>query len=129
MASGPETRSWFDQAWLNTGGELPEQDGRPQEFERLWRGFMTARVTLGLVLLLLQGTILALGSSRDTTLILVCLGYLVSALAYRFTARPRRLLVRDVERGAPADDGVDVDARVLRPDEHGDRERRAGVGP
>lgn len=91
MASGPETRSWFDQAWINTWDEPPEQDGRPQEFERLWRGFMTARVTLGLVLLLLQGTILALGSSRDTTLILVCLGYLVSALAYRFTARPRRL--------------------------------------
>ena len=91
MASGPETRSWFDQAWLNTGADEPERDGRPQEFERLWRGFMTARVTLGLVLLLLQGTILALGTSRDATLILVCLAYLVSALAFRFTARPRRL--------------------------------------
>ncbi len=91
MSGEPDTRSWYDQAWLDLDLEAQEHDGRPQEFDRLWRGFMTARVTLGLVLLLLQGTLLALGTNRDTTLILVCLGYLVSALAFRFTARPRRL--------------------------------------
>lgn len=91
MPGAPDTRSWYDQAWLDLDSQAHEQDERPQEFDRLWRGFMTARVTLGLVLLLLQGTLLALGTNRDTTLILVCLGYLVSALAFRFTARPRRL--------------------------------------
>lgn len=34
-----------------------EDSTHPQEFERLWRAFMTARVTLGLVLVLLQGGI------------------------------------------------------------------------
>ena len=105
MPDGSDTHSWFDQAWLDPDAHAP--DSRPQEFDRLWRGFMTARVTLGLVLLLLQGTILALGSSRDTTLILVCLGYLVSTLAFRFTARPRRL-VRSISFSSIATIGVDI---------------------
>lgn len=68
-----------------------EQADNPKEFERLWRGFMTARVTLGLVLLLLQGAIYALGASQNITPLLLCAGYFAAALAVRLTASPRQL--------------------------------------
>lgn len=63
-----------------------EQTSNPQEFERLWRGFMTARVTLGLVLLLLQGTLYFLETSKNTLQLLICTGYFAAALATRLLA-------------------------------------------
>lgn len=63
----------------------------PDEFARLWRGFMTARVTLGAVLLALQGVLYALGQSADALLILVCAAYLAATLGTRLIERPRRL--------------------------------------
>jgi two-component system sensor histidine kinase PilS (NtrC family) len=88
MSRQPETHSWFGPSLLEPGIEPVDN---PQEFERLWRGFMTARVTLGLVLLLLQSTIYALGTSKDTTLILICTGYFAATLTMRLMARPRPL--------------------------------------
>lgn len=88
MSLQPEAKSWFDSAVLEPGIEALD---KPREFERLWRGFMTARVTLGLVLLLLQGVIYELGSSKDITLILICSGYCVVALTVRLRARARPL--------------------------------------
>ena len=83
----PERQSWF-------GPSPPEPNfestDKPQEYERLWRGFMTARAMLGLVLLSLQGTIYTLGPVQDTILILVCAGYFVIALGARLMARPAR---------------------------------------
>jgi len=63
----------------------------PSEFVRLWRGFMTARVTLGFVLLLLQATVYALGQSHDQLLIVVCGVYLLATLGTRLLGRPARL--------------------------------------
>ena len=57
--------------------------GEPDEFARLWRGFMTARVTLGLVLLALQSTLYVLGQASDPLLVLVCGAYLVATLVTR----------------------------------------------
>lgn len=63
----------------------------PDEFVRLWRGFMTARVTLGLVLLALQVTLYLLSQSHDRLLIAVCGVYLGATLVARLTGKPRRL--------------------------------------
>lgn len=83
-----DAKSWFGPSLLEAG---IEQADNPREFERLWRGFMTARVTLGLVLLLLQSAIYILGASKDTTLILLCTGYFAATLAVRLIASPRQL--------------------------------------
>lgn len=68
----------------------PETEG-PDEFERLWRGFMTARLTLGLVLLVLQSTLYVLVQSQDKWLVLVCGAYVAATLATRTLGTPRRL--------------------------------------
>ncbi|NDP40540.1 MAG: PAS domain-containing protein [Rhodoferax sp.] len=88
MKPPPDAHSWFGPSLLEPG--LDKVD-KPEEFERLWRGFMTARVTLGLVLMLLQGTILVLGASKDSALLLICIGYFAAALAMRLLTRPRQL--------------------------------------
>ncbi|MBT9505364.1 nitrogen regulation protein NR(II) [Rhodoferax sp.] len=88
MSQQPDPQTWFAPSLLEPG---IEQTDNPQEFERLWRGFMTARVTLGLVLLLLQSVIFALGSSPNATLILICSGYFAAALSVRLMAKPRQL--------------------------------------
>lgn len=82
-----------EQPWL----ELPLGQGsaalqdNPDEFARLWRGFMTARVTLGLVLLALQSTLLVLAQASSMLLVLVCGAYLAATLATRLLGQPRRL--------------------------------------
>lgn len=88
MSRLPEAKSWFDPALLEPGMEALD---KPREFERLWRGFMTARVMLGLVLLSLQGVIYELGSAKNVTLILICTGYCVVALSVRLKASARPL--------------------------------------
>ncbi len=85
MDSKPDRQLWFGPSFLAPAAESSDQ---PQEYERLWRGFMTARVMLGFVLLLLQGVIFALGPVQDTTLILICGGYSMIALGSRIMARP-----------------------------------------
>lgn len=87
MAS-PEAPSWLDAR--QPVGAVHSQDD-PGEFVRLWRGFMTARVTLGLVLLALQATLHLLGQAPDRLLIFVCGAYLLAALGMRLMGRPRRL--------------------------------------
>jgi two-component system sensor histidine kinase PilS (NtrC family) len=59
--------------------------------ERLWRGCMTARVAIAVVLLLLQFVVLALGPSRDTSLILICVAYLAATLAVRILFKRHQL--------------------------------------
>ncbi len=88
MSTQPEAHSWFGPSLLDAGIEPAEST---REFSRLWRGFMTARVTLGLVLLLSQGAIYALGHSQNTSLLVVCSGYFAATLAVRLLSRPRQL--------------------------------------
>ena len=89
MRATDEVHSWFGPSLLDT--DLEPADNTLPELERLWRGFMTARVTLGLVLLLLQGTLYGLGQVGNPWLLVVCVGYFISALAVRIGFRPRRL--------------------------------------
>jgi two-component system, NtrC family, sensor histidine kinase PilS len=94
MAESPQPRTWFathpaqtEQPTVQTAAK----DKGPSEFERLWRGFMTARVTLGLMLLLLQASLWALGQSNNLWLLYICGGYLAIAIAVRFYTPPRQL--------------------------------------
>lgn len=88
MRPAPVAQSWFGPSLQESRSEQTDQ---PEEFERVWRGFMTARVTLGLVLLALQSTIYVLGNNHDTTLILICAAYFGAALGVRLLGKPRAL--------------------------------------
>jgi two-component system sensor histidine kinase PilS (NtrC family) len=88
MSVLPEAHSWFGPSLLDPGLEPAD---KPQEFERLWRGFMTARVTLALGLVLLQSTFYVFASAKNITLLLICTGYFAAALTVRLLANPRQL--------------------------------------
>lgn len=88
MSSHDSMHSWFGPTLFGEPTEPPEDQ---QEFRRLWLGFMTARVMLGLVLFLLQGTIYVLGQAGSLWLVLLCAGYLAATLMVRIAPRPRRL--------------------------------------
>ena len=103
--SGSAQQPWLDLRLGLYGGAMPA-DG-PDEFARLWRGFMTARVTLGLVLLALQTTLYALGQATDLLLILVCGAYLAATLVTRMAGTARRLSATMGTRGLSII-GVDV---------------------
>jgi len=89
MAAQPETHSWFGPSILDAGTDRSIE--RPNERERLWRGCMTARVSIAIVLLLLQAVVMALGPSHDPSLIVVCSAYVAATLAVRLFFRQRQL--------------------------------------
>lgn len=64
------------------------------EFDRLWRAFMTARATLGGVLVALQAGLLALAATPSLTPLLICTAYLTVTLAERVMSSPRPLELR-----------------------------------
>lgn len=81
-----DQQSWFGD---------PRIYGTPQattpETHRLWLGFMTARLTVALVLLVVQGTLFANGTSHSLTVVLLCSLYLAATLVSRFMLRPQPL--------------------------------------
>ncbi len=88
MKSESEASAWPDSLLQASG---PEVGNPPREFERLWRGFMTARATLGFVLVILQGGIFALVPQQSSTPLLICATYFAAALAVRLMTRPQQL--------------------------------------
>ena len=85
MAIGPSERSWFDPAapWA---AEIHTDDTR--EFSRIWQGFMTARFTLGLVLLAMQVTLFATGTPHSKWLVAISLAYFASTLTTGLFGKP-----------------------------------------
>ena len=82
MAS-PGSNPWGEST-LELIGDTP--------FDRLWRGFMTARVTIALVLLLVLGALYLLVAGSlgiSDWLLALCGTYLLAALAVRLFARPK----------------------------------------
>ncbi len=88
MTTQAEASTWFGSP---TQALSLEYNDKPAEFERLWRAFMTARATLGLVLLLLQSGIYFLATPQSSTPLLICAAYLTAALAVRVMPSPQNL--------------------------------------
>ena len=82
-----EASSWFG-AMETTPGAW---EAKPElgSFGRLWRVFMTARVAIAGVLVVLQAAIYVLGNITDRRSIAVSIAYLCATLAVRFWASPR----------------------------------------
>jgi two-component system sensor histidine kinase PilS (NtrC family) len=85
MAS--QVHGWLESTEKTSGAWEAEPD--LSAFGRLWRVFMTARVAIAGVLVVLQGFILALGNASNRWSIVVCMAYLCATLAVRLWARPR----------------------------------------
>jgi two-component system, NtrC family, sensor histidine kinase PilS len=66
-----------------------ESETGPGSFNRLWRVFMTARVAIAAVLVVLQASIYALGTTTVRHAAAICVVYLAATLAMRVLARPR----------------------------------------
>ena len=79
--------SWFGPAEPRSGAWEAET-GRTS-FGRLWRAFMSARVTIAGVLVVLQAFIYALGTVDNGWSILICLAYFLATLAVRVWASPK----------------------------------------
>lgn len=90
MPTNDPEHSWFGPAALEVGPSQDEHDDT-QEFARLWQGFMTARLTLGVVLLVLQSVLYASGNAQSKALVGVSVAYFVGTLVARVFARPRPL--------------------------------------
>lgn len=78
--------------WFETGGKASgawETVPELGSFGRLWRVFMTARVAIATVLVILQAVIYALGNITNRWSIAVCIAYLCATLAVRLWAKPR----------------------------------------
>lgn len=90
MPTDHPEHSWFGPAALDVA---PPPDGHDdsQEFGRLWQGFMTARLTLGVVLLVLQSVLFVSGNAHSKSLVGVSIAYFVGTLIARVFARPRPL--------------------------------------
>lgn len=56
-------------------------------FVRLWRGFLTGRVMVAIALLVLQGAGQAINQTSESTVLMVCLGYLVATILLRVLAK------------------------------------------
>jgi two-component system, NtrC family, sensor histidine kinase PilS len=88
MAEPQEAHSWFGPSILEPGIERVDQ---PNEMERLWRGCMTARFSIALVLLALQIVVFALSPSHNRWLIVICSVYAAATLAVRVFFKQRQL--------------------------------------
>ncbi|MFM1979398.1 MAG: hypothetical protein RLZ68_663, partial [Pseudomonadota bacterium] len=81
-------QSWFGPTLLGTETEATEDTG---EFIRLWQGFMTARLTLGLVMTALQTTLFITGSAHSRLLLAISIAYSIGTAATRLLDKPRAL--------------------------------------
>ena len=79
--------SWFSDTDYSVSSWATEP--RQNSFARLWRAFMTARITIASVLVILQAFIYALGNVNNGWSIAVCAAYLGATVVVRLLAQPR----------------------------------------
>lgn len=79
--------SWFGtlQSHDSTLALEPRQDS----FVRLWRAFMTARIFIASILVVLQAVIYAFGTVHYIWPALLCIAYLLATLAVRLLSQPK----------------------------------------
>lgn len=80
--------------WSGKKSNATDFNDYHDEFGRLWRAFMTARATLGCVLVALQAGLLALTATPSLTPLLICAAYLTVTLAERVMSSPQQLELR-----------------------------------
>ena len=80
--------SWFDPHTADAPG-LPTEDA--YEMVRQWQGFMTARLVLGVVLVVLQTALYVTGTAHNNAQIVISGAYLVGTLASKLFVKPRPL--------------------------------------
>jgi two-component system sensor histidine kinase PilS (NtrC family) len=80
-------------SWLapTAATAVPDGGEETKEFVRLWQGFMTARMTLGLVMSGLQLFLYFTGTSHSKLLVAISLAYCASTVATRLLGKPRAL--------------------------------------
>jgi len=88
MKPTDNSHSWFSPSLTDIA--IGPHEGHP-EFDRLWLGLMTARVTLGIVLMVLQGTLYWLGQSANSGMVVISGIYLAATLVVRMGHSPRQL--------------------------------------
>lgn len=81
------SNSWFGPT--ESRSSAWESETESGSFGRLWRAFMSARVTIASVLVVLQAAIYALGNVTNSWSIAVCVAYLCATVAVRLWARPK----------------------------------------
>lgn len=81
------SNSWFGDTDFLPGNWAAEP--RQTSYGRLWRAFMTARITIASVLVLLQAFSYALGNVASGWSIAVCVAYLCATVVVRLLARPK----------------------------------------
>jgi two-component system sensor histidine kinase PilS (NtrC family) len=88
MPQDASQQSWFGTSMLEGVAQTTEDS---REFVRLWRGFMSARLALAVVMVVVQTALLATGLSHSSVLIGISLAYLASTIASRLFYKPHAL--------------------------------------
>ena len=80
-------------SWLNAGAAdaVGGSFDASQEMSRQWQGFMTARLVLGFVLVILQTALYVTGTSHSQAQIAISAAYLAGTLASKLFIQPRPL--------------------------------------
>ena len=86
-ASTEASNSWFGPVG-GTPGAWPG-DTDHGSFVRLWRAFMSARITIASVLVVLQAFVYALGNVGNRWSISICVAYLLATAAVRLWSQPK----------------------------------------
>ena len=82
-------------SWFSRFGDTNDSLGsvavepRQSSFSRVWRAFMTARITIASVLVVLQAFIDAMGNANNSWSITVCVVYLLATVLVRLLAKPK----------------------------------------
>lgn len=66
-----------------------ESESTLNSFARLWHVFMTARIAIAAVLVVLQAALHTLGKTTTQNAMIVCVLYLLATLAVRYGSRPK----------------------------------------
>lgn len=85
----PSQPAWSHSTWTWEAPPPPEPAPQAPAFQRLWLGFMGARITIAALLLALLGAMMALGlAAPNYWMLALCGTYLAASVAVRMFTRP-----------------------------------------
>lgn len=88
--SGPQSQpAWAHSTWTWDAPVPLVEPPAPSAFQRLWLGFMMARIAIAMVLLTMLGALMGVGTAPpDYWQLGLCAAYLAASLAVRLFTRP-----------------------------------------